>query len=367
MELVELSINGFRNLEEATFTFTGGSNLVLGPNGAGKTSLLEAIGVLGNLRSFRAATLRPVIQHGVGAFRLTGRIVDGTISRRLEVVVEAGPPLKRKVFVNGGATKVANYLLFFPVFTITGPDRELVRGAPTERRALLDRFIFLQQPRHLDKLRNYRRALAQRNAALCADMAAPEMEVWNDRLATAAAAVVVARQENAGVLSQRFSEVYQAIGGDGLAKVEIAYRGEPWLSLEEAPEKVEDLYRQRYNETRERDRRAGFTGEGPHRHDVSLRTAGRAIRNVSSTGQSKMVAAALRLATLAQVEKEKNQPYPVVVDDVDAELDGEGLRRLLEYLQGDRQTFLSSTDESLKIKGTSSTQRITLENGEHRR
>ncbi len=57
------------------------------------------------------------------------------------------------------------------------------------------------------------------------------------------------------------------------------------------------------------------------------------------------MAAALRLATLAQVEKERNERFPVIVDDVDAELDGDALTRLVERLGNKRQLFLSSTSE----------------------
>ena len=55
------------------------------------------------------------------------------------------------------------------------------------------------------------------------------------------------------------------------------------------------------------------------------------------------MAAALRLATLAQVERERNERFPVIVDDVDAELDGTALTLLVERLGNERQLFLSST------------------------
>jgi recombinational DNA repair ATPase RecF len=87
----------------------------------------------------------------------------------------------------------------------------------------------------------------------------------------------------------------------------------------------------------------GFTVDGPHRHDLSIKTAGRSVRHVLSSGQTKGVAAALRIATLVQVEKERSERFPVVVDDVDAELDSGALTRLVERLGSERQLFLSST------------------------
>ena len=89
----------------------------------------------------------------------------------------------------------------------------------------------------------------------------------------------------------------------------------------------------------------GFTVDGPHRHDLSLKTGGRSVRYVLSSGQTKGLAAALRLATLAQVERERNERFPVIVDDVDAELDSAALTHLVERLGNERQLFLSSTSE----------------------
>lgn len=364
MELTELTISGFRNLESRTIELGPRTNLLLGRNGAGKTSLLEAIVVLGNLRSFRTTSLRQAARHGERVFHLGGGVSDGFSTRRLEQVVEVGPPLRRQLLLDGGEVRTEQYLQVFPVFAITGPDRELVGGGPEGRRALLDRFVFLLEAPFLDALRNYRRALRQRNAALVGGAKDAEIEAWEDRLAVAAARIVVGRQRGVTVLSKRFSEVCGEIGEKCLPDVEIRYRGESWCGPEDPQEKVEDLYRQRYNETRTRDRQAGFTGDGPHRHDLSLRTAGRAIRYVLSSGQSKMVAAALRLATLAQVEKERGERFPVIVDDVDAELDGAAAGRLLSFLGGERQLFLSSTNEALTVQEGSNLLRLWIENGE---
>ena len=339
MELTELTVSGFRNLESRTIVLGPRTNLVLGRNGAGKTSLLEAIVVLGNLRSFRTASLRQAARHGERVFHLGGGVSDGFSTRRLEQVVEVGPPLRRQLLLNRGEVRTEHYLQVFPVFAITGPDRELVGGGPEGRRALLDRFVFLLEAPFLDALRNYRGRCASAMLPLSGVRKIPRWRPGRIVSRSLRPGSLSGVSGGVTVLSKRFSEVYGEIGEKRLPEVEIRYRGESWCGPEDPQEKVEDLYRQRYNETRTRDRQAGFTGDGPHRHDLSLRSAGRAIRYVLSSGQSKMVAAALRLATLAQVEKERGERFPVIVDDVDAELDGAAAGRLLSFLGGERQTF----------------------------
>jgi len=102
VELIDLSIRDFRNLSEQVFRFAEATNVVLGVNGAGKTSLLEAMVVLGNLRSFRTSSLRRAVRHNENSFRLVGTVSSGGRTHRLEQVVETGSPVTRTLVVDGG-------------------------------------------------------------------------------------------------------------------------------------------------------------------------------------------------------------------------------------------------------------------------
>jgi DNA replication and repair protein RecF len=363
VELIDLSVRDFRNLSGQVFAFGEATNAIVGPNGAGKTSLLEAMVVLGNLRSFRTTTLRRAVRHNENSFRLVGTVSTGGRTHRLEQVVEMGSLVTRTLRVDGVTADVERYLQLFPVFAITAQDRELVAGGPEGRRSMLDRFVFLLKPAHLDQLRSYRRLLRQRNAALVGQSSDAEIEAWEAPLAAAAAAVIEARKTATAILAARFAEEWKELSRGDLTKIDIEYRSEAWSRPSHGAKKVEDLYRERYNETRTRDRQMGFTVDGPHRHDLSLKTDGRSVRYVLSSGQTKRVAAALRLATLAHVEKERNEHFPVIVDDVDAELDGAALTLLVQRLGNERQLFLSSTSERVaKLAGPRGCC-IRLENG----
>ncbi len=363
MELIEFTAARFRNLDVERMHFAADANIILGSNGVGKTSLLEAIFVLGNLRSFRSSSLHRVVQHGKSNFRVEGIIKGTGGTHRLEQIVEVGPPVQRTLRVDGSDVNVGQYLQFFPVIAISGADHELVSGGPQTRRALLDRFVFLVHPPYLEELRSYRRAVRQRNAALTAGAGDAELEAWEKPLAKAAGTVVSARAEGAKTLAGYFADIYEKLRGEDSPAIEPSYRTEGWLDPSEGRQKVEDLYQQRYNETRARDRLAGFTGDGPHRHDLSLRAAGRSIRYSVSSGQAKVVAAALRLATLAHVEKERHEQFPVIVDDVDAELDATALARLVDHLGNERQVFLSSTNDGIAALFGSRSRQIWLDKG----
>lgn len=349
MELVSLRATAFRNLVADTVDLAPGTSLVLGANGAGKTSLLEAIAVLGNLRSFRTSRLRRVVRHGATTFTLEGVVRRGATTLRLTQEVAVGPPITRSLTVNGHSASVAEYLLELPVFTLTADDRELVVGPPEARRSFLDRTGFLLDPRLLDHVLRYRRALRQRNAALANGVAEEALEPWETALAAAAARVVHHRHAVLTRLADRMAELVALIGDGAIGALSAVYRGDSEIVANTSVQELEIAYRQRYNETRARDRLAGHTVEGPHRHDLGLRVDGRPVRDVLSSGQTKVVAAALRIAALAEIEAERRERLPIVIDDVDAELDAAILTNLVDRLGGERQMFLSSAHEDVVV------------------
>jgi DNA replication and repair protein RecF len=342
-----ITARSFRNLHETAAEFAAGVNLIVGGNGEGKTSLLEAVSVLANLRSFRTPRWSAVPRHGSSAFSLLGEFESAEGRLRLEQVVELGPPLRRRLLVNGSAAAVERYLSLCPVSCLSSADSELVLGAPAQRRALLDRLAFLLAAGTLPTLRRYQRTLRQRNAALAGGADERELEAWDQQLAAAAAGLLERRWLAARALTEAFEEAYQALRGPAFPALTLGYEGERWLNGPGSRAEVEESYRKRYNETRVRDRHAGHTQEGPHRHDLSIVAGDRPAREVLSSGQVKVVAAALRLATVIHVERERGEPLPVMVDDVDAELDREVFGRLTRVLASDRQLLLTSAHPEL--------------------
>ncbi len=338
-------------------------NLLLGGNGEGKTSLLEAVAVLGNLRSFRTPRLARAISHGNHWFRLVGEVATKDHRCGLEQVVEAGRPITRRLRCNGASIDMGQYLSTFPVFSITAADRELVVGSPQVRRTFVDRLAFLLEPSLLASLSAFKKLLRQRNAGLRNGAGDCELEAWEGRLAESGSLLVMRRRSAVERLRGSFSEIYDALRGSTFPNVELVYRTESWLDVDSSQPEIAKGYRERYAATRNDDRRTGLTTAGPHRHDLAMLASGRPVRDVLSGGQTKIVACALRLAALAQVEKERGEPLPVLVDDVDAEVDGEVLSQLLNHLGEHRQLFLSSAHEEMVASRAPTGERMWMRQG----
>jgi len=304
------------------------------------------------------------VAHGEAEILLEAQVETSSGPVRLAQHVAPGPPVRRTLSVAGTAADMSAYLRVFPVVALSGADRDLVVGGPGLRRTFLDRFTFLLDREYFNRVKEYRKLLRQRNATLAVPVGDDEMAVWEARLAAASAGIVDRRRASCRLLVEAFDPIYGRLRGDGFPDVAVSYRGEAGLETAEKVLEVEEYYRKRYNETRARDRRTGFTGEGPHRHDLVLRSAGRTIRHTLSSGQVKVVAAALRLASLKQVERERGELLPVIIDDVDAELDSVVLTRLIEHLDGERQLFLSSADAGILGHLAPGSSRLDISDGE---
>ena len=137
------------------------------------------------------------------------------------------------------------------------------------------------------------------------------------------------------------------LGRPSFPVVALRYVGEHCGADADSPAVLAEWYRERFEGRREAERRVGFTGEGPHRHDLRIDADGRAARGVLSAGQVRTVAAALRLAALAEIEAEREESLPMVLDDADAELDEFAVEQLINELAADRQVFLSSAHADL--------------------
>ena len=91
---------------------------------------------------------------------------------------------------------------------------------------------------------------------------------------------------------------------------------------------------------------AGRSLVGPHRDDLGIHLEGREMRVYGSSGQQRSALLLLDLAAIS-VYNSWHDDYPLfLVDDVDAELDEKRIRRLLEYLEGRTQTFITTSKRS---------------------
>lgn len=338
MRLRRFWLTDFRNHEHDELELAPGLTAVTGPNGAGKTALLEAIGFLSTLSSFRGAPAELLVRAGQ-----TAAIVRGEVERD-------GRELLIECEISGGRTvaqlnrqrgiRRRDLLDALRVSVFTPDDLVLVKGSPGERRRFLDDAMVQLRPRD-DALRlELERVLRQRNTLLkqAAGRLRPEvamtLDVWDQKLATVGEQIGARRAEIAGALAPLVTEAYGRLAG---APVEVGVTHRPsWpggttLAEALAGARAEDVKRR-------------LSTVGPHRDDMELVLAGLPARTQASQGEQRSLALALRLGVHRLVADRVGVAPVLLLDDVFSELDAGHSRALIDLLP-DGQALLTTAGD----------------------
>ncbi|MCU0311525.1 MAG: DNA replication/repair protein RecF [Acidimicrobiales bacterium] len=335
MLLRNLWLTDFRSYPSAELELAPGLTALLGDNGEGKTNLLEAVGYLATLSSFRGAPNEALVRRG--AAQAVVRAEGERDGRSLLIEAEITPTGRGRVQVNRQRLARTRDLLGALRVSVFAPDDlELVKGGPAERRRYLDETLVATEPR-LDLLRaDLERVLRQRNALLrqsggrLTDEVELTLAVWDTKLAEVGEALADARASLVARLAPALATAYE----------QVAHRGEEVAATYVAPWRATGLAAALVGARRDELRR-GVSLVGPHRDDLELTIAGLPARTHASQGEQRSLALALRLAAHHVVTEATGSPPVLLLDDVFSELDPVRSSALLAHLPPG-QTLLSS-------------------------
>jgi DNA replication and repair protein RecF len=339
MRLDWLELTDFRSYRSLRFEPSAEINVLVGPNGSGKTNLLEAVAYLSRVRSFRGATDELLVNQGA-----TGAIVRGEVSRsqgvsRIEMAIGGS----RRILLNGRKpSRNAELLEHMRVSTFLPDDLDIVKRGPAHRRDFLDETALQLWPAFAADLRDFDRALKQRNALL--KKYRPDrftLQVWDDRLSQAGARLMERRGRAARRLLGRVHPIYRRLSGVE-SLVGIEYESE-WggtlleIDSEELRALLKDALESHHGEDMERRQ----TTVGPHRDDPVVMLDGLPARLAASQGEQRSLVLSLRLAAHDAVADAVGETPILLLDDVFSELDVERTQALATSLPA-AQTFITT-------------------------
>jgi DNA replication and repair protein RecF len=315
---------------------------VVGANGEGKSNLLEAVELLGSLRSHRSSHDRDLIRHGHPAALL--RCLTGSGDRlRLELHRQGG----RRASRNGKTLERQQDLLgSLRCVGFSALDLDLVRGEPALRRHWLDRVVLQLEPLYGELLSRYGRLLRQRSQLLRRGLGAAEVDGLLDAFDQQMALIgtrLHRRRHRALRRLEPLAAAWQHRLSGGRELLRLRYRGGTELPGEEAEDPWRQALARQLAAQRSEERRLGQCGVGPHRDEVELLLADQPARRYGSAGQQRTLVLALKLAELELVRSVVGEPPLLLLDDVLAELDPSRQRLLLEAVGEGHQCLVSAT------------------------
>ena len=351
MQVDKINCINFRNISFLEVEPCEKMNVIYGENAQGKTNFLEAIWLFTGAKSFRnskdSAFLKKDVEKGFCELEYSA------FGIKKDSKIEFTD--KRKAFLNGKELSSPSKLAGnFNAVVFSPNDLSLVSEGPSIRRNFLDLAVGQLYPAYIKILKNYSRAVIQRNQII-KDLKydaslAVMLDVFEEEIAQNGIKIIESRKKYLERIKKFIPKIYEGLSS-GREKIEIEYI----CSCDSS------YLKEGLKNSRKEDMLCGVTSLGPHRDDISFSIDKMNARAFGSQGQKRSIALSVKLAQ-AEVIKEVLGESPVcLLDDVMSELDLSRQNYVLNHIKG-CQSFLTCCDPS-NYKGLEKGKIFKMENG----
>lgn len=304
--LVSLRVQNFRKHSDVFLEFQPGQTVITGPNGSGKTSIIEALYIVLQGKSWRSNFKS--ITTNKGATEADWWRIDATFADGESRTVKFQNGVKTFT-VNERETARLPIREKKPVILFEPNDLQLVYGSPTRRRDFFDRFISQIEPGYATTLRHFERVLMQRNSLLRQGTSQDELFVWDMQFVSLAEKTIESRTKWIDLINNTASNHYQAIAANS-DLVTVKYH---------APQRSSQQILTHLNKDFEQG--VLFTKTGPQTHDVVFELNKRDAKLTASRGENRTILFAVLNAMIELINTTLEERVYLVFDDVDSELD----------------------------------------------
>ena len=325
----KLSVQNIRSHNKFIINLSPTITVITGNNGSGKTSLLEAIYIALQGKSFKGND-NDILKHNSSWWRINIEF-DNHIKR----IVTYDPKLisgKKKFVIDDKTTYRLPAKYKYPVVLFEPEDLRLLNGSPTRRRQFIDNFISQLDPLYSVAIHKYDRALKQRNNLLKKQyISHDELFVWDVALSEYGSYIIKERIAFIERINNQLNEQYNLIA-----------KSSDIISIHYSHTYIGNINQKLLNELenhRQHDKITGFTSTGPHRHDVIFQFNNFPALDVASRGEVRSIVLALKFLEVDIIEQIVGQKPIILLDDVFSELDDDRQNQLLIT---DSQIIISS-------------------------
>jgi len=348
MKIKELTLKNYRNCEDIELDLDSKKVLIIGKNAQGKTNILESIYFLSSLKSPRTNNNLELINFDNEAVEIKSKIEKSHVEIELDFYYDNQK--KRELKINKVKTgKPKEYKNILKTVLFSTQDLLLLRGSPQDRRDWLDAAISQIYPAYDDRLSKYNKTRIQKNNFL-KDYSGNEtlFEVYNEQLSILGSNIIYLRKKFLKEIEKIATEKHLTISMD--EDLTIQYDCS-FLENENAEtaeiSDIQEAFQKKLEEKKREEIQRGQSLVGPHRDDVVFYINKKEATKYASQGQQRTIVLSLKLAELELITQKIKESPVLLLDDVLAELDDLRQNYLLQTIDQNTQTIITSIDTLL--------------------
>ncbi len=343
MKIQNLNLKNFRNYNKLDISFNDKLNIIIGNNAQGKTNILEAIYYLSITKPISINNDKSIIMRDKEGTSISTVVVDKDSSNKLTINVTSNG---KKLLINSNEIKKhSDFIGKLKVILFTPDSLGIIKEGPGNRRRFLNIEISQLYVRYINILNEFNVILKQRNEYLKiireGNYNKEYMNILNEKFISLSIDIYKYRKKFIDLLNRYIGSIFKDISSyEGLSLRYITN-----IDLSDM-NNIEKVLMEKIDAGFNRDVIYGSTLIGPHRDDFSFILEDNDLLLYGSQGQLKMAVLALKLAEI-EVFKDICGENPVILlDDLFSELDINKRNKVINYLNKDMQTIITTTDLS---------------------
>ena len=350
MKIKSLKLLYFRNYLSTNIETHPSLNVLVGNNANGKTNIIESIFCLALGKSYRTKSDSECIMFGETATAMS--CVVSKNNKNLDIMLGINNKGKSAKIAGVKKTKLTDFVGELNVVLFSPEDLQIVKGSPALRREFINR-EFYQFSRIYHKYNlMYQHLLKQRNSYLKDmrknpkdEMALTYLETLTSQLAKVALYITKERVSFVQDISKLTYENMLNIS-NGQETLKIRYKSSVLEALNIKDTDDEAFTEENLTNIIMRksfdDIMRGSTRIGPQHDDLEFYINDLDAKMYASQGQQRSIVLSLKLAEINYL-KDKTGTYPVLLlDDVLSELDKNRQLKLLDAINENVQTFITT-------------------------
>ena len=350
MKIKSLKLLYFRNYLSANIESHPSLNVLVGNNANGKTNIIESIFCLALGKSYRTKSDSECIMFGETATAMS--CVVNKNNKNLDIMLGINNKGKSAKIAGLKKTKLTDFVGELNVVLFSPEDLQIVKGSPALRREFINREFYQFSRVYHKYYLMYQHLLKQRNSYLKDmrknpkdEMSLAYLETITSQLAKVA---IYITKERVAFVHEISALTYQNMLNisNEQETLKIKYRSSVLESLNitdvnDTNFTEENLVKVMLKKSFD-DIMRGSTKIGPHQDDLEFYINDLDAKMYASQGQQRSIVLSLNLAEINYL-KSKTGTYPVLLlDDVLSELDKNRQLKLLDAINENVQTFITT-------------------------